>query len=167
MEVPQERVSECMGLLTEWLDKNEVTRKEVESLVGKLSFIAMCVKPGRLFISRLLEYLRGLPKAGKVKVPGSVRKDLLWWRTFLPHYNGVSMMPMERWSLPDEVVATDACLSGCGAWFDTQSEYFHAEFPEEINMLNLSINTLTATDSGGSSKGLGEEVARNANCDQV
>ena len=51
-------------------------------------------------------------------------------------------MPMERWSLPDEVVATDACLSGCGAWFDTQNEYFHAEFSEEIKMLNLSINTL-------------------------
>ena len=115
MEVPQKRVSECMGLLTEWLDKNEVTRKEVESLVGKLSFIAMCVRPGRLFISCLLEYLRGLPKAGKVKVPGSVRKDLLWWRIFLMHYNRVSMMPMERWSLPDEVAATDACLSGCGA----------------------------------------------------
>ena len=95
-----------------------------------------------LFISCLLGYLRGLPKAGKVKVPGSVTKDLLWWRTFLPHYNGVSMIPMEGWPSPDEVVVTDACLSGCGAWFDTQSEYFHAEFPEEIKMLNLSINAL-------------------------
>ena len=28
------------------------------------------------------------------------------------------------------------------AWFDTQSEDFHAEFPEEIKKLNLSINTL-------------------------
>ena len=96
MEVPQERVSECMGLLTEWLDKNEVTGKGVESLVGKLSFIAICVRPGRLFISRLLEYLRGLPKAGKVKVPGSVRKDLLWWRTFLRHYNDADISWHER-----------------------------------------------------------------------
>ena len=42
------------------------------------------------------------------------------------------MILMERWSLPDEVVATDACLS----------EYFHAEFLEQIKMLNLSINAL-------------------------
>ena len=42
MEMPQERVSECMGLLTEWLDKNEVTRKEVESLVGKFTSL-LCV----------------------------------------------------------------------------------------------------------------------------
>ena len=40
------------------------------------------------------------------------------------------------------MVTTDACLSGCGAWFDAHSEYFHAEFPEEIKMLNLSINAL-------------------------
>ena len=126
MEVPQERISECMSLLVEWLKKEEVTRKEVESLVGKLSFIATCVRPGRIFISRLLEYLRGLPRVGKVKVPVSVRKDLVWWKTFLPHYNGVSMMPMERWSLPDEVVATDACLSGCGAWFETQSNFMQS-----------------------------------------
>ena len=51
-------------------------------------------------------------------------------------------MPMERWSLPDEVVATDACLSGCGAWFETQREYFHAEFPEGIKRQELSINAL-------------------------
>ena len=142
MEVPQERISECMSLLVEWLKKEEVTRKEVESLVGKLSFIATCVRPGRIFISGLLEYLRGLPRVGKVKVPVSVRKDLVWWKTFLPHYNRVSMMPMERWSLPDEVVATDACLSGCGAWFETQREYFHAEFPEGIKRQELSINAL-------------------------
>ena len=66
MEVPQERVSEYMGLLTEWLDKCEVTKKEVQSVIGKLSLIAMCVRPWQLFISPLLEYLRGLQKAGKL-----------------------------------------------------------------------------------------------------
>ena len=66
MEVPQERVSECMGLLTEWLNKSEVMRKEVESLVGKLSFTAMC-ETGRLFISCLLEYLRGCQRRERWK----------------------------------------------------------------------------------------------------
>ena len=127
-------MSECMGLLRAWLSKSEATRREVESLGGKLSFIATCVRPGRLFISRLLDYLSELPDF--------VRKDVLWWKTFLPYYNGVSMMPMERWSLPDEVVATEACLSGCGAWFETEREFFHGEFPEEIKKRQLSINAL-------------------------
>ena len=39
-------------------------------------------------------------------------------------------------------MATDTCLSGCGAWFETKREFFHAEFPEEIKKRQLSINAL-------------------------
>ena len=142
LEVSRERVDECMNMLDEWLDKREVRRKEIESLVGKLAFMAACVRPGRLFMSRVLEFLKGLPKVGKVEVPESVRRDLLWWKVFLPQYNGVSMMPWQKWSAPDEVVATDACLQGCGAWFNSHQEFFHAQFPESVTCRNLSINAL-------------------------
>ena len=142
LEVSRERVDECMNMLDEWLDKREVRRKEIESLVGKLAFMAACVRPGRLFMSRVLEFLSGLPKVGKVEVPESVRRDLLWWKVFLPQYNGVSMMPWQKWSAPDEVVATDACLQGCGAWFNSHQEFFHAQFPETVTSRNLSINAL-------------------------
>ena len=40
--------------------------------------MAACVRPGRLCMSRLLEFLRGMPKGGKVKVAESVRRDR-WW----------------------------------------------------------------------------------------
>ena len=66
LEYSRERVDECMNMLDEWLDKREVRRKEIDSLVGKLAFMAACVRPGRLFMSRVLEFLRGLPKVGKV-----------------------------------------------------------------------------------------------------
>ena len=97
----------------------------------------------------------------------AVRKDLLEWRTFLPHYNGVSMMLMERWSLPDKVVVTDACLSGRGAWIDTQEWVLSCRIPWGNQDAGSEYQRIGATNSGGSSKGLREEVARNANCDQV
>ena len=75
-------------------------------------------------------------------------------------------MPMERLSLPDEVVATDACLSGCGAWFDTQNEY-SCWIPWRNQDAESEYQHIGATDSGCSSKGLREEVVRNENCDQV
>ena len=142
LEIAQDRLTETEELLDAWLRKTHMTRKEVESLVGKLSFIASCVRPGRLFISRLLECLRGMPQVGKFKVTEEVRKDLLWWREFLPLYNGVSMMALESWSLPDEVFASDACLIGCGGWYCERQEYFHTEFPGFIVEMNLSINAL-------------------------
>ncbi|MEW8487699.1 MAG: hypothetical protein AB2705_21160, partial [Candidatus Thiodiazotropha sp.] len=54
------------------------------------------------------------------------KKDLQWWHHFLPLYNGVSMMDLESRSNPDEIFSCDACLIGCGAWFD--GSYFHCEF---------------------------------------
>ena len=60
----------------------------------------------------------------------------------MPLYNGVSMMALENWSLPDEVFATDACLTGCGGWFCERQEFFHSRFPEWVLQANLSINAL-------------------------
>ena len=43
---------------------------------------------------------------------------------------GVSMMMVSECFLPDEIIATDACLEGCGGWMER--EYFHPTFPPEI-----------------------------------
>ena len=51
-------------------------------------------------------------------------------------------MAIKEWSLPDAVFASDACLTGCGAWYCEQQEFFHTEFPEFILDKNLSINAL-------------------------
>ena len=58
----------------------------------------------------------------------------------MPGYNGVSLMPISDWSTPDAVLASDASLSGCGAWF--QGSYFHSEFPSFIQRMCLHINAL-------------------------
>ena len=73
-------------------------------------------------------------------IPTYVRKDLMWWKLFLPTFNGVSMMLMEEWSTPDELCACDTCLSGCSGIM--QSEYFHEEFPPNISLLKMHIHAL-------------------------
>ena len=95
-------------------------------------------------MSRVLEFLRGLPKVGKVEVPESVRRGLLWWKVFFfLSITGVSMMPWQKWSAPDEVVATDACLQGCGAWFKLSPGVFFMHSSQRVSTSrNLSINAL-------------------------
>ena len=53
LEVSKERVDECRKVLDDWLDKQEVRRKEIEWLVGKLAFMAACVRPGGCFTNVL------------------------------------------------------------------------------------------------------------------
>ena len=142
LSVPIQRVQETFTLLDQWLNANEMSRKEIQSVVGKLQFLANCVRPGRLFVSRILEFMRGLPDRGRFPVTDSVKADMRWWKLFLPRYNGISLMAVDHWSLPDEVFACDACLTGCGAWFHEKREYFHKTFPKFILDQNLIMNAL-------------------------
>ena len=102
--------------------------------------MSSCVRQSRIFVARLLEFLRGFDRKAKIPLSEEVKKDLLWWSKFLEKYNGVSMMMLEDWSRPDEVLATDACLQGCGGV--SQGESFHASFPQKIQAQNLHVNAL-------------------------
>ena len=141
LSVTPERVQEILELVNEWLHKKSATLTQLQSLIGKLNFISSCVHGSRIFICRLLNWLRTLHgKRSAQPIPAFLRKDLIWWLLFLPSFNGVSMMLLEEWSKPDEFFSCDACPSGCGGMM--QSEYFHEEFPPHIAHLKMHINAL-------------------------
>ena len=142
VEITPERLQEIKILLLEWLNKEMASIKEIQSLLGKLNFVASCVKPGRIFISRMLKWLKVLYKQEQKQyiVPNYVKKDVLWWYKFMPLYNGVSMMLLEEWSDPDEIFSSDACLSGCGGFW--KGKYFHTLFPLSYTKQKYHINIL-------------------------
>ncbi|MEW8546060.1 MAG: reverse transcriptase domain-containing protein [Candidatus Thiodiazotropha sp.] len=142
IEVTPERLIEIKILLSRWLNKQTASIKEIQSLLGKLNFVASCVRPGRIFISRMLKWLKILytKDSKQHTIPQYVKKDLLWWYRFLPLYNGVSMMVMEEWSHPDEIFSSDSCLSGCGGFWN--GNYFHTIFPDKIRHKSYHINIL-------------------------
>ena len=142
IEVTPQRLNEIRILLRIWLDKEQASLKEIQSLIGKLNFVACCVRPGHIFISRLIRWLKVLYKEDKCEhlIPEYVKKDILWWYRFLPTYNGVSMMMYEQWLNPDELFFSDACLVGCGGFW--QGRYFHKLFPDKIKRKNFNINVL-------------------------
>ena len=143
MEVTPERLYEIQHLLQTWLDKETASLREIQSLLGKLNFVASCVRPGKIFISRMLKWLKVLIKEAEphkqVSVPDYVRKDILWWKSFLPKYNGISLLWYEEWSEPDAICSSDACLRSCGGFSD--GRYFHTCFPESFlaNKYNICI----------------------------
>ena len=142
IEVTPERMTEIRILLRDWLNKEDASIKEVQSLLGKLNFIAACVRPGRIFVSRMLKWLKVLYSKDlkKYHIPPYVKKDILWWYKFLPTYNGVSMMLYEEWCEPDEICSSDSCLEGCGGFW--QGMFFHTSFPEHVKQNKYSINIL-------------------------
>ena len=60
-EVPADRLSDLKTELLQWTQFSTFTRRQLQSLLGKLSFVTACVRPVRIFMSRLLNRLRSLP----------------------------------------------------------------------------------------------------------
>ena len=121
--------------------KEDFFIKELQSLLGKLSFVSSCVRPGRVFMQRHLVFLRSIysSTSSEFPVPDYIRDDLKWWNTYLSCFNGVSMMSLKMCQ-PDDEFAMDSCLTGCGGV--SGREYFKAVFPPFIQDLQLHINAL-------------------------
>ena len=142
MSVPPDKLAELKEEIERWYKKTTTAKKPLQSLLGKLFWVSRVVKHSRTFMSRLLKQLREIPinpANCKVKLSEDCRKDLLWWRTFLKVYNGVTMIENEdaiQLSLPQlidtpfTVCVGDATLTGGGAWHG--SSYWSRQFPHQL-----------------------------------
>ena len=57
LEVPATRLTDLQAELTTWQAASFFTKKQLQSLLGMLSFVNVCVKPSRIFMARLLNSL--------------------------------------------------------------------------------------------------------------
>ena len=123
-----------------WQSSTCFTKKQLQSLLGKLSFVTACVKPGRIFMARLLNSLRECTQPARHRYPisASMLSDIQWWLDFLPRFNRVSLIKPSSWDFESLNFSTDACLSGGGA--TCQTECISFVFPDCLSPDNLHIN---------------------------
>ena len=150
MRVPPEKLAEIKSDIRIWFRKTKITRRDLQSLLGKLFWVSKVVQFARVFMGRLLQQLRSMSRLGdstKVKLSEESRKDLAWWNRFLDHFNGVHMIVEEDPFLLDldqmldrvtEVCAGDATPMGCGAWHGTQ--YWSRPLPRNLQDPSLPIH---------------------------
>ena len=95
------------------------TARDLKFLVGKLENACKVVRPGRSFLRRMIDLLRGVKSNRRlVRLNSSFRSDLLWWHHFLSGWNGVSALDGKylKSAQPDVVVHCDASgFIGCAA----------------------------------------------------
>ena len=86
LSVPAFRVEELQRELNTWLNKRFFTKRELQQLLGKLSYVSACVRPGRAFMSRLLNALRSCsstPRRTVHPVSDDLCADINWWLYFV------------------------------------------------------------------------------------
>ena len=142
MSVPPEKLAEVKEEIRRSERKTTITKRELQSLLGKLFWVAKVVRHARAFMGRLLEQLRAMANihdSKKIKLSQESKKDLKWWGLYLVEFNGISMIinedpiPLAYEQLldrPHEIMAGDATPTGGGAWHG--GEYWSAFLPHHL-----------------------------------
>ena len=98
ISVPEEKVVNLKEELSTWLSLLSFNKRQLQFLLGKLSYVTACVQPGRIFTNRLLNVLRSFTsRKQRLPVTKEMRNDILWWLHVLDLYNGVSIIPELYW----------------------------------------------------------------------
>ena len=111
LAIPQKKLDNIKNLVQEWDKKTSCTKRQLQSLLGSLLYIHKCVRLARIFLNRMLELLRQAHGQNHIKLSIEFRRDLQWFKRFLPHYNGVSMYDHKPTT---NIIELDACLTGLG-----------------------------------------------------
>lgn len=118
----QDRIASTRALVREWLDGMPRSLRQLQSLIGVLSWAAAVVRHGRTFIQFLRDaeaaHDRCDPDLTTVRLDDDACDDLRWWDNFLDEWNGISLLWETEWLSATDVLAphTDASGDGFGAY---------------------------------------------------
>lgn len=140
LSLPQDKLTRILGLLLSWRSKRVASKRELQSLIGHLTHAALVVMPGRTFLRRMIDLMKtARHPSHHVRLTAEFRSDLHWWASFLPAWNGRSIMPPGD---PAHVVTSDASGSwGCGAVTDA-GQWFQVQWPESWAGINIAAKEL-------------------------
>lgn len=110
LSIPSQKLQDVKSSVRKALKCKSMSKSHLQSVLGRLLHVAKCVRPARLFVSRLLEALRSMTRPF-IRVNREMKKDLAWFRDFCAQWNGVGLIPSD---LPSRSIMVDACGSGVG-----------------------------------------------------
>ena len=123
IRLPAEKLQAILKELEDWQQRKKATKRQLLSLIGKLSFAARAVPAGRLFTRRLITLTIKVKQL--IRLNDEAQADILWWKTFLPSWNGTALF-VDRTATAaiDLEIYTDASgTHGCGAYY--RGAWFH------------------------------------------
>ena len=141
VSIPQDKLSTIKDTCKQWDSKTTCIKRELQSLLGSLLYVAKCIKYARFFLNRMLALLRNNFDKKYIKITEDFKQDLNWFNTFLSVYNGVSFFHHNT----SKIVHLDACPYGLGAIFNSQvyalplaQEYRHVNIAS-LELLNILV----------------------------
>ena len=143
VRLPDDKLWELKALLLEWKRKKKCTKRSLLSLIGKLAFAARIVKPGRLFLRRLIDLSTKVDGLNKyITLNAEARADIAWWLDFIPTWSGSAFIQHSPVTGDSLSLYSDASGIGFGAYFDTH--WFAIPWPQQYRGYDIGFRELFA-----------------------
>lgn len=134
LRLPDEKLHQVREELALFQKRTRASKKQLQSLAGKLNFCASVVYGGRVYSRRIIDTFNALKASNhKAKLNDDIRADISWWQSFMQTFNGRSMLLDKQ---PITSVFTDSCKSAAGGVYDGDWFYLNwdVDWPQISNM---------------------------------
>lgn len=139
ISVPPQKVEEIRDECATWLNRSKVSKRMLQSFLGKLLHVAPCIRHARKFTTRLLSTLRNIGRQNWTTLTKDCKADILWFHKYASRANGVTLFA----DVHDYVIfECDACLSGAGG--NSSTHYYSWCYSEEHRRRYNTIHQLEA-----------------------
>ena len=141
LRLSDDKLANLQAELAAFSERKRASKKQLQSLAGKLNWASAVVRGGRVFLRRIIDGIAALKKDWhKAKLIGEIKRDILWWRDFISTFNGKAMI-LDH--IPITSVFTDACKTGGGGVYN--QDWFYANWQADYPFVaHLHINEIEA-----------------------
>ena len=115
VRLPADKLAKLKSLVSDWVGRRKCQKRDLLSLIGFLAFACKVIKPGRMFLRRLIDLASSVDSLHHfIYLNAEARADLDWWVKFLPDWHGVAIIHPTPVTSVDLQLSTDASDLGFG-----------------------------------------------------
>ena len=120
IELPQDKLQKLLAICSEYLSKRKITKRELQVIVGHMTFASRAVYGARTFTRIFIDAMNSLQKQHfRIRLTKLLINELTWWTKFAKNFNGLCPCQLGA-SRPVVIISTDASFTGFGAVMDKQ-----------------------------------------------
>jgi len=139
LRLDRKKARNIHDLLMDYSDKTRLTKRQLQSLAGKLNWAAYVHPWGKPYTASLFKAIAMLSKPDhKFKIPNAMRMDMRFWATCLSK----GVFSRQIWiRRPEVIISTDSCTVGGGGFCFNDGDFYHTNWLLDNPWLaNMHIN---------------------------
>ena len=133
--IPHDKLTEIKQSIYYWLHQSKASKRQLQSIIGKVAWGAKCVKAIRPILRSLID-LQTLLKhpSHRIRLSSYVKANLRFFYDWCVSFNGVPFCPGKQRLQPDATVYCDSSSSAAGAFY--HKDFLYCAWPADFPLLN-------------------------------